>query len=331
MMRFKSIYLFAPAAKATGGPELIHQLAYKLKERGMSPTIVYTPKIDGNPVHQSYEKYGLDWSFDFLDEEGALLVVPETQSAFAMEVKNAEVCIWWQSVDNYYKFHESKVKSIILRLYREITTSPPFWLFENKLRELPYHFAQSEYAKQHLLQKGVDPRKIFMLSDYLSSEFLDVCCDRGGKEDVIAYNPSKGMKYTRMIIDAYPSGRFIAIENMSKHEVITLLKRAKVYLDFGPHPGKDRIPREAALMGCCVITNRKGSAFYEEDVGIPESYKFDSVRRDLSNIVSLLDAILKSYDSEFLRFSEYIDGIRSQELKFDTEVETICESILKCS
>ena len=39
-------------------------------------------------------------------------------------------------------------------------------------------------------------------------------------------------------------------------------------MDFGFHPGQDRLPREAALLKNCIITNREGSAAFYKDVPI---------------------------------------------------------------
>ena len=33
----------------------------------------------------------------------------------------------------------------------------------------------------------------------------------------------------------------------------------QVYIDFGHHPGQDRLPREAVQCGCVVITGTRGS------------------------------------------------------------------------
>jgi len=43
----------------------------------------------------------------------------------------------------------------------------------------------------------------------------------------------------------------------------------KLYVDFGKHPGKDRMPREAAVHGCCIITGRRGAAGNPFDIPIP--------------------------------------------------------------
>ena len=62
---------------------------------------------------------------------------------------------------------------------------------------------------------------------------------------------------------------------MSRAEVRKALCTVKVYADFGSHPGRDRMPREAALCGACVLTNRRGSANFAEDVPLPTLYKLD--------------------------------------------------------
>ncbi len=36
----------------------------------------------------------------------------------------------------------------------------------------------------------------------------------------------------------------------------------------------DRLPREAALAGCVVITNREGAANFDDDVPLPSIFKF---------------------------------------------------------
>jgi hypothetical protein len=57
---------------------------------------------------------------------------------------------------------------------------------------------------------------------------------------------------------------------MSRKEVISSLTSSKIYLDLGIHPGTDRIPREAALLGCVIVTNKRGSAGNKIDVDIDE-------------------------------------------------------------
>ena len=75
-------------------------------------------------------------------------------------------------------------------------------------------------------------------------------------------------------------------------QVTAKLLRAKIYIDFGPHPGMDRFPREAALAGCMIVTNTQGAAEYYADVPIPHKYKFQAF--DVYKIAMCLKEISKS-------------------------------------
>ena len=44
------------------------------------------------------------------------------------------------------------------------------------------------------------------------------------------------------------------------NQIIQILSRSKIYIDFGFHPGVDHLPREAAILKNCIITNKEGSA-----------------------------------------------------------------------
>ena len=37
-------------------------------------------------------------------------------------------------------------------------------------------------------------------------------------------------------------------------------------VDLGHHPGKDRLPREAALAGCVTVVGRAGAAVFADEV-----------------------------------------------------------------
>ena len=77
-----------------------------------------------------------------------------------------------------------------------------------------------------------------------------------------------------------------------------MLQRSKIYIDFGPHPGMDRIPREAALAGCLVITNSEGAAGFQSDVPILPKYKVKDF--DAFKIIRLIERCI----DEFERCSE---------------------------
>ena len=50
-------------------------------------------------------------------------------------------------------------------------------------------------------------------------------------------------------------------------------------MDFGFHPGQDRLPREAAILKNCIITNKEGSAAIFQDVPIADEFKFNERKK----------------------------------------------------
>ena len=314
------VYIVAPADLATGGPELLHQLAYKLKQRNIAVSMHYLPTDHPNPVHNNYRRYGIDYVRTIEDKQENLLIVPETVTDFLSNYNNIRKAVWWLSIDNYFVEQETRYGRINRWLLGKLGIQH-YVGFDRQLKSVDYHFYQSEYAKHALLRLGIE--NLASLSDYLSQEFLQIETDLAKKQNIASFNPKKGRRFTKKIIKKSSGIEFVPIVNMNRNEVIALLQKAKVYIDFGHHPGKDRIPREACILGCCVITSKKGSARFQEDVPIKEDYKF---RDTVANIPKIADKIRGCFDQFAERkheFDHYRTLIKAQEEIFDREVEKI--------
>ncbi len=121
--------------------------------------------------------------------------------------------------------------------------------------------------------------------------------------------------------------QWIPLIGMKPDEMAKMMCLAKVYVDFGKHPGKDRIPREAAVCGCLVLTNTKGSAAYQRDVNIPEDCKIE----DTDNVQVVAEKIknmLMDYENRYADYEGYRQQIRSEKEEFLNEAKTSVE-ILK--
>jgi hypothetical protein len=99
---------------------------------------------------------------------------------------------------------------------------------------------------------------------------------------------------------------------MSENDVISLLKRSKVYIDFGHHPGKDRFPRESAILKNCVITNTRGSSDFYNDVPLDPSYKTDNIEL----VGPLIRDCLQNFDKHLDNFSMYRSIIKNEKDEF---------------
>jgi hypothetical protein len=113
---------------------------------------------------------------------------------------------------------------------------------------------------------------------------------------------------------------------MSSSEVSDLLNKAKIYIDFGNHPGKDRLPREAAISGCCVITNKNGSAKNKFDIPISSIYKLDDTSRSFfKEFESLALEILGDFVFHSSNFDEYRLKIFNEQKVFKNQVINLFE------
>lgn len=272
MPQFKKIFVAAPGNTVTGGPELLHQLVHELRGLGQQAFICYTPFEKSFECPAPYRIYDAPQAA-FEDAPGNLLVVPEVSPGLACSVKQARAAMWWLAVDGFLVHSgESALKDRWRNLRYKLTGRRPWTM--RPLRPL-LHFAQSQYAVEFLRGHGIEAAP---LSDYLNIAH-DVAGEAQGeappREAQVAYNPKKGKAVTAALMAAWPGIRFVPIANLTPAGVVDLLRRSALYIDFGHHPGKDRLPREAAMAGCCVITGRRGSAANPVDIPIPKKYKLD--------------------------------------------------------
>ncbi len=324
------IYVACPANYATGGPELLHQLANQLIKMGIQAFMLYIPYGSENPVHPNYEHYKVPYATQVENSKENIVIIPEAmpQLIFDKEISKMRQVIWWLSVDNFFPYIDGllqrhshkkmfKLKQLLFNYYKIPTVK--YIASKRKF----YHLSQSAYATDFLKNNNI--HHVAYLSDYLNKAFLSKSSSSTQKErkNVVLYNPKKGLEFTKLLIQQAPHITFVPIENMSPEQVSELLSSSKVYIDFGNHPGKDRFPREAAIMGCCIITNKKGSANFFEDVPINDEFKFGDRIDDIPKIVAKIDNCLENYNQEQSKFNHYREVIRNEEQKFKADLAKI--------
>jgi hypothetical protein len=257
----------------------------------------------------------------------AIVVVPEVYRWLLPSLRHCRVYFWWLSVDNCNLIALGRlarllpkaiVKQIALREVRKFSSA---------------HLYQSEYARIFACRNNLRPN--FPLSDYLGPPFIEAArAPRADpRENVVLYNPAKGLERTKLVLDRLRDVspvpvQAVAIRDMSRGAVLAHLMRAKVYIDFGNHPGKDRIPREAAACGCCVLTNRRGSASNGIDVPIPDDYKMDDTDPDfVLNATQKIVDICVRFDDHAPNFEAYRRSIAEEPDLFAEQVAAIFGSV----
>lgn len=342
------VFVAAPAGYATGGPELLHQLVYHLRnDLGIDAYMFYYPENHPNPVHPAYSNYGNPYTKRIEDSHENIIIVPEIKEGLSLlgKYKKIRKVVWWLSVDNFLlsylsnKVYDLLTRKIRYKIFLIEKVSKEYvseildrnfekcldinYIEQHILKDVNYHLCQSYYAADFLKRINIDEKSVSYLSDYLNKDFLCKKVDISQKENLVAYNPQKGEKFTKNIISFATDIQFVPIVNMTREEVINTLEKVKVYIDFGNHPGKDRIPREAAILGCCVITGKKGSAKYREDLPIPDSYKFEDDENSIPDIVAKIKDCFVNFEERYKDFENYRQFIKNEPAKFLSDLKNV--------
>jgi hypothetical protein len=332
------IYVLIPAGAETGGPEFLHQLVYYLRTKLHINTFFFS-KINekSKPIPNPYLIYQNPEIGQIEDEEINIIISPELGSMLKVMsgYKKIRKIIWWLSIDNYYfdRFlYEKSFMSLLLRginklsqtllgkTYIELTkySSNKYKKYniinDYLVMQASINICSAHHVKQKLLIAGLN--NVIYISELLNEEYLKIPWNQSLKENLVAYNPKKGIKFTRRLLRQAKGLKFVPIEGLSKVELVKLLLSVKVYIDFGNHPGRDRLPREAAILGCCVITNKRGGANLNEDLSISENYKFEETKESIQFIIKRIEDCINNYNERINDFDFYRESILNEPINF---------------
>ena len=317
------IYIISPGNIHSGGPELVHQLASQLLKMDYDVNMFYLPANanfnPADPVDPYYRKYHIPFARKLEINNRNVMIVPESSSLNLYVSTEIRRIMWWMSVDNYInnlcnilkKFKQNPLES----------TMPKFFYFDKEDDDIE-HWVQSDYAEIFIKKNGIVDGQIHRVRDYLNEAFLKRAShvDISQKENIVAFNPVKGFEFTQKLLKVAPEIDWRPIRDMTPEEVQQLLAKAKVYIDFGNHPGRDRIPREAAISGCCVITGRRGAAANPNDIAIDDSFKFNDTDENLMPIVERIKDIFANFPKNYKTHKKYRDQIMKEPSESERDV-----------
>lgn len=324
------VYVYYPRGKESGGPEALHQLVDSLRRQGCAAWLVPYPGTSTFPRTEAYSGYDAPEVAVIPKHAVGRVVVPESQIKLLTEHRGMRGMCWWLSIDSSYAYGPTRV-----RLNRRLDI--PGSEFSHKMRDISGlarslvraaqtrsvrdvdHLVQSQFAWAYLATRL--PSAPSVLSDYSRISPPTAAVERDAT--LITYNAIKAERLTRPVVDALPQFNFVGLANMSRDQVDTLLAKSSLYLDLGSHPGKDRMPREAALLGTPVAVAMRGSAAFSDDVPIPRSHKIPMGGNFTSDAVATVDMMMQDPRSVADAQSNYRQWILNEKGRFDSEVRRI--------
>ncbi len=306
----------------------LHQAAADLNVLGGEASVMYITDREIGAGRQAFSRYGdqifmragLRQSrpesalkmFDVPRRNSAPydshFILPELWPDMAAALINhgcPNVYLWWLSVDNFP-----------LTFFNQLSN-------QQLIRQC-HNLCQSAYAADFLRQNGAT--QVSMLSDYIDLKPKEPELPYAARDIDIAYLPAKARGAEPQVARLSEIYKVVAIENMSRDQVLDTLSRSKTFIDFGHHPGKDRVPREAALCGAIPLVRHVGAARYTQDVPLPKALLLPTeVFFQDEMLLTRIKAVLEAPE----RFTDDLDRYRAQIMQQKTVFEAELRAMLQ--
>jgi hypothetical protein len=307
--------------------------------------------IHQNYLHFGYDHVSQSKVHDSKDH---IIVIPESRPDLIAKYKFSKKIIYWLSVDNFLVSISPISRSIAVKLLYNLILSSRFdliWFFglsifkqylkndrtykrllsnalkgeyyssfaRDKTVQIPpadIHILQSYYV-YNFLTNFAKTSKMFFLHEPLEDDYLNFSISKDRKEDIVTWNTRKAYPITLKVIKALKKNKVhvVDLENVGKANMINILGKSKIFIDIGIHPGRDRPPREAVVLGNIAVVNNHGGCFYYDDCMIEPPFKVDcytetkcninpkKVAEDILHYIENYEYYYKKY---FAKFREYI-------------------------
>jgi hypothetical protein len=342
------VYVLCPANYVTGGPDALHQMVFYLNKIGVNAQIVYI--VDSDHVDISIPTPYNIYINSFLTEKD-IVDLPENCIIFSevhvhkiKKFKNAKPFLWWLSVDNGLRYSFRKkffyFSTLPLRMvknwwfYKDNALKAIKFMLNQKSysfwRETPNitHLCASYYAYDYVSRRShnrvvkcIEPiSKLFLKTFYQEEKNIS----KQNRKNVILFNPVRDYNHIlNEISSVAPELQFEPLQNLTQQQLIDKYKSSKLYIDFGAFPGAERIPKEAVLFGCAIITGKRGASGFHGDVPIPEEYKFGNPEKQIKEIVEKIRFVLNNYEQIYSDFDEYRNTVLNLEENFIKSLKEI--------
>lgn len=309
-------YILAPAQLVTGGPEFCQQVCRGLRDNGVDAQIFYDSSTSF-PQAESYSaRYNNPYTQTITEKTGSI-IVPEiyVKTLFQPKYRDFKKFILWASVNFYLS-----------------TTSPEYL---NVFPPNTFHLLPTKYAEEYLEFAHVPKENIITVPDYISQEFLDLKTKEKefekNKENIITFYIPKSNSFTSVVLDQLlkeeKDYEIIPLKGYTTEELIKILSRSKIFLDFSYFPGNNRMHREASCCGNIIFTSQEGAARNKIDVNIPDKYKFEISEENVEKVKNEIKDCMKNYSTRIRDFDEHREEAFQEKEVFDKNIKKLANSI----
>ncbi|MFX1716204.1 tetratricopeptide repeat protein [Paraburkholderia sp. A1RO-5L] len=318
---YDQFVLFCPNV-VTGGPEALHQLAHTINTQGGNASIAYYGgqsglAYDGRVLRATYapdpavqEAYAMYEPLPVQEvtlSPRTLLIFPEVLVEQARQMMSAKRAIWWLSVDNAIAANPRLADA---RYASELLSDPSI-----------IHLYQSDYARRFVERHGA--RQVLPLFDFINRDYLKSGATEPPRaRQIVGLFPRKGADLAARFVNLNNRLPFALIQDMSRDQVRSTLSQCAIYIDFGHHPGKDRVPREAAISGAVIFLHDRGAARHYADHPLDRFYLFSDDDIETGLLHTKIQDVLAHHAEHFANQRIYRQRVVLEMDEFVLQVKT---------
>jgi hypothetical protein len=289
------IYILCPGYIVTGGTDALHQLRYYLDKSGYRACLTY---YDGcSSPSEKYLKYNpLLVPLEAIeDAPHHVLIAPDAFSNILGNYTHITKCVWWLSLSfcdgGDIMFNDGIKRRVEKTIHRLV----PFLRNQYYINKTDFYLCNSQFTYDYVKTRS---KNVKMFVEPLSLDFLGLAApdlSAVHRTDTIPYNPAKPSAVMRKLLQRKDL-QFVPIKGLGVSEVIALFSKSKLYIDFGPFGGPERLPKESVINGTMLLVGRRNAAKNEFDVAIPEQFKMKNWNNEQA-VVDKMKWMLENYDA----------------------------------
>jgi hypothetical protein len=340
----KSIIICCPGNVISGGVNSLHNLCKALNKCGFDAKMFYVEPDDLVLQNHQITSYSVKRQYQIEDRTDILIVVPETMVQFLFQFKKSQKMVYWLGLNYFFK-NPSWRFPFNIKLLRKLISCRSYTGFssgivENAKRKLNefakshldiwngevIHLSNSYFVADYCKRKGAP--NSYVLHNPIREEFYKNECIIN-REKIILFGPKTPKKIIYNLKRELPDFQIHRLIKMPITKVHDLMSKAMVFAEFGNYSGRDRMPREAAMLGCIVFMNTRGSAVFTEDYDIPDFYKIADTYQNTNLIVNRIKQSVNQFDSHIVDFVAFKDQLITERKEFFNQTKAIFNTIFQ--
>ena len=327
----------------TGGVNSLHNLCKALTQCHHKAYIYYINPDETILSNFQITSYQVNRIEHINDSPDTMVIVPETMIPFVLKFEKARKVVYWLGLSYFFKnptwhfpFNLKLIRKLISCRSYDGYSSGHIETAKRRLNEFAkshlklwdgkiIHISNSHFVGNYCRQKGSP--QTYVLHNPIRQEFYTHQPNFNNREKLILFGPRTPQSIIRRLKTHLSEFKIIRLRKIPFSQVFELMSKAVIFAEFGNYSGRDRMPREAAMLGCNIFMNTRGAAAFEDDYNISREYTIADSPDNISFILEQLTQCALNYQEHRVNFDNFRNQLINENQNFISNTEKIFNQI----